>query len=230
MVKPGDVIKSGQELMKEDTALAESELAVLKAASDETGAVQEAQVQIDAKTKLLEMLQGANASGREILDAQLDRDVATARKVEAEDEHKQKVLEYQRQLVRVQHMTLVSPVDGIVEKIALFEGELVDPNKPDGAIIIVKNDPLWVEMHLVSSQAAKLKTGDTVQVAYPDEPQKWLDAKVIFLDPVVESGSDTQTVRVALPNPSNRPSGLTMSVRLPEKVFADQSLAGVGGR
>ena len=228
-VKPGDAVKAGDVLMTEDTEQAEAQLAVLKAAADTTAAIEETQVQFDAKTKLAAMLKEAGASGREVLDAELDRDVAAARKKQALAEREQKRLEYERQKVKLAHMVLHSPIDGQVQKISLFSGEVVDANKPDGACIIVRNDPLWVELHLPSAQAAKLRKDDKMQVAFPDEPGKWHEGAVIFLDPMVESGSDTQTVRVSMANPDNRPSGLSMTVKLPDKAFAAEAdVAGAG--
>ena len=116
---------------------------------------------------------------------------------------------------------LATPIDGIVQKMNLDVGEMVDPNKPDGVLVLVKNDPIWVEVHLPSVQAAKLKLGDQFDLKYEGEEQ-WLPekGKVNFLDPVVDAASDTRLVRLEVPNPQNRPAGLHVAVRLPEHVAA----------
>ena len=62
-----------------------------------------------------------------------------------------------------------------------------------------------------------------MDVAFEDAPDQFHSGEVIFLDPQVDSSTQTRTVRVSVANPENRPSGLRMIVRLPEKAaLADQ--------
>lgn len=226
MVKPGQAVKAGDVLMTEDTDEAEAELAILKAAAEATGAIEEQEVTIASKSTLVKKILELHEYGVELLNDQLDVDVAKARKKAAEEDHKQRQLQYERQLVKVQHMTLRSPIDGEVESVSLFSGEVVDANSnKNGACYIVSNDPLWVELHVTADQALRLKLHDTVSVAYADLPDQWHDGEVIFLDPMVEYVGQTRTVRVSLPNPDHRPSGLQMLVRLPDKSAEAQSSA-----
>ena len=67
---------------------------------------------------------------------------------------------------------------------------------------------------------------DAVEAAFPDKADQWVNGKVIFLDPMVDFVGQTQTVRVAIANPDNRPAGLPMIVRLPAKVLADVAAVG----
>ena len=62
------------------------------------------------------------------------------------------------------------------------------------------NNPLWVEVKVSSAQATGLKLGDTAMVAYQNNPNDWLKAKVIYLDPEVDAASDKETVRLELNN------------------------------
>jgi multidrug efflux pump subunit AcrA (membrane-fusion protein) len=225
LVKPGDYVKAGDVLMVEDTDQAYAELAILKVEADAVGAINEAQVTIDAKRKLVDMLTNlshGNYSGEELINAQMDLDVANAKKKQAEEEHDRNVLGYQRELVKIEHMKLRSPIDGVVESVNLFAGEAVDSSSDkDGACFVVANDPLWVEFHLDVRRAGRLAVHDPVEVAFPDRPADWRKGEVIYLDPMVEYVGQTRTVRVSIPNPEHRPSGLHMIVRLPEKAVAD---------
>jgi Cu(I)/Ag(I) efflux system membrane fusion protein len=112
-------------------------------------------------------------------------------------------------------MHLFSPVDGTVKAINIQEGEIVDPNKPDGAITLVTNNPLWVEVKVSSAQAVGLKLGDSAMVSYQYNPNDWLKAKVIYLDPEIDAASDKETVRLELNNDDNTRSGLWVNVKLP---------------
>jgi multidrug efflux pump subunit AcrA (membrane-fusion protein) len=230
LVKPGDTVKAGDVLMVEDTDQANAELAVLKAGADATGKIDEATVTIVGKSKLVDMytkLSNGNYSGVELINAELDRDVAIARKKQAEEDHQEAVLAYQRQLVKIQHMSLRSPIDGVVESVSLYAGEPVDANADkQGAAYVVSNDPLWIEFHLDAGKAGKLSMSDPVEAAFPDAPDHWISGQIIFLDPVVEYVGQTRTVRVSIPNPDHRPSGLPMMVRLPQKVADDGGAVG----
>jgi multidrug efflux pump subunit AcrA (membrane-fusion protein) len=226
LVKPGQPVKTGDVLMTEDTDEAEAELGILKAAAEATGAIEEQEVNIAAKSTLVKKLQEMHQYGLELIQDQLDVDVAKARKKAAEEDHKQRELQYERQLVKVQHMTLRSPIDGEVETVSLFSGEVVDVNSnKNGACYIVSNDPLWVELHVTADQALRLKLHDKVGVAFSDLPDQWHDGEVIFLDPMVEYVGQTRTVRVSVANPDHRPSGLQMLVRLPAQSSEAQNTA-----
>ena len=121
------------------------------------------------------------------------------------------------QAMEIRKMQLFSPVDGAVKELNIQEGEIVDPNKPDGALTLVTNDPLWVEVKVSSAQAAKIKQGDIAMVAYQNDVNNWMKAKVIYLDPEVDAASDKETVRLELNNDSNNRSGLWVNVRLPSE-------------
>jgi len=230
LVKPGDLVKAGDVLMIEDLDQAEAELAVDKERADATGSIDEAQVTIEAKKKLVDMfknLSHGNYSGEELINAQMGLDVAIAKKKQADEEHDYYQLSYQHELVKIDHMKLRSPIDGVVESVSLFAGEVVDANSDkQGACYVVSNDPLWVEFHLDARKATKLAVHDPVDVAFPDRPDQWHQGEVIFLDPTVEYVGQTRTVRVSIPNPEQRPSGLPMIVRLPEKVVEDAGSVG----
>ena len=44
----------------------------------------------------------------------------------------------------------------------VLKGEVVDPQRP--AMVLVKNDPLWVHVHLPSAQSSQLKIGQDLGV------------------------------------------------------------------
>ncbi|HTW93514.1 MAG TPA: efflux RND transporter periplasmic adaptor subunit [Tepidisphaeraceae bacterium] len=228
LVQEGDHVKAGEALMVEDTEMAYKELDVLAAAAAVTAPIEEAKVEVTIKTQELQnmdKLGSGEVSDVERLDVELDRDQAAAREKEAEQEISEKKTELARQQELIKEMTLTSPVNGIVRKISLYQGEVVQP-KDDGAVDIVVNDPLWVEVDtLPASVAGRLKLGDTVQVAFPDAPDHWIDATVCYLDPVVQEGPQYRIVRFTMPNPDNHPAGLAMLVKLPDRVIADADLS-----
>ncbi|HEY7089261.1 MAG TPA: hypothetical protein VH518_14285, partial [Tepidisphaeraceae bacterium] len=78
-----------------------------------------------------------------------------------------------------------------------------------------------------SAQVARVAVGETMEVRYPGE-KDWQQAKVIFIDPVTFSGSDLQLVRLELPNPQNRATGVSIEVKLPPKLAELMPASNVG--
>ena len=114
-------------------------------------------------------------------------------------------------------MHIISPIDGIVEKLNIGEGEMADPQNRDGSILVGQWNPLWLEMHLPTAQASQLKMNQELPVKY--DGGQWQTAKIIFFEKA-DAASDTGMVRLELANPLNVEPGLHMQVKLPENVTA----------
>jgi multidrug resistance efflux pump len=187
--------------------------------ADSTAAVEAATADRDARKIEYESKEKAYAlqatSADEVQEAKLDYEQKEAVLRNAQVEREKNLADVDVEARIIDKMQLFSPVDGTVKDINIQEGEVVDPNKPDGAITLVTNNPLWVEVKVSSAQAMKLKLGDTAQVAFQDSPNNWVNAKVIYLDPEVDAASDKETVRLELNNDDNTRSGLWVNVRLP---------------
>jgi multidrug efflux pump subunit AcrA (membrane-fusion protein) len=117
------------------------------------------------------------------------------------------------QALRVEQMSLLSQIDGIVERIEVAPGEMTNPEQP--LIWIVKNDPLEIELHLPAAAAGRLKLGDKMEVRYPDETA-WKTAAVSYLSPVVNSKGGTREIRLQMPNPELRETGLQIIAKVPD--------------
>ena len=218
-VKADDVVKKGQVLGTEDTDLEKLKLRTLTILAKSTAAIDAATADRDARkteydNKLRASKEDATAAS-EVLEAQLNYQQKEAELRNAEMEHEKQLADVDEQQGMVEHMKLLAPADGIVKEINIQEGEVVDPNKPDGALTLVTNNPLWVEVKVPSAQALKLKVGDAGLVAYQNDANTWLNAKVIYLDPEVDAASDKETVRLELNNDQNKVSGLWVSVKFP---------------
>jgi len=220
LVKPGDVVTAGQLLAQEDSDLDEQDYKALKIEAESTSKIDAAKVDAESKRRQWHNKEKAHQSGgaaneEEVEEAKLDYDEAVIDIRQAEELHAEKLAELDKQARKIEKMKLLSPVDGIVEKISLQPGEVVDPNKPDGALTVVKIKPLWVDMHLTMEQASKLKLGDKLSAAYASDPDQWFTGTVIYFDPVVDATVDQQTVRLELANDENKPAGLQLNVRMP---------------
>jgi hypothetical protein len=101
--------------------------------------------------------------------------------------------------------------------------------------VVVKNDPLYVEVReLRTSQVAQLKLGQKLQVRYEDDadkPENWQEAEIFYFDPVADTSVDARLFKLRLANPTGRPAGLRMVVRLPDNLASAPGTNGnIAGR
>jgi len=221
-VKEGDIVKQGDVILQQDDFLEQKELekAQLEAASN--AKVEAAEADYNAKKHIYDRKKDTYDKGganlQEVEDAELDMVLREKQIKVAQEDVDEAKIKAEQEAKKVKDMKLTSPVDGVVEKIIVHVGEMADPQSQDKAAWVVVNDPLFVEIRDLSSrQVAHLHLGDKLQVKYPDETD-WHEAAVCFRAPVVDAASDTQLVKLALPNPTNRDSGMQIQVQLPPEV------------
>jgi multidrug efflux pump subunit AcrA (membrane-fusion protein) len=218
-VKEGDIVKEGEVLLAQDDFLEQKELEKAQLEASSNAKVEAAVADYNAKKHIYdrkkETYEKGGANLQEVEDAELDMVLREKQIKVAQEDVDEAKIKAEQEAKKVKDMKLTSPVDGVVEKMVLQVGEWADPEKPDAAVWVVKNDPLFVEIRdLSSAQVSHLHLGDKLQVKYPDETE-WHDAAVTFRAPVVDAASDTQLVKLTLPNPTNRDSGLQIQVQLP---------------
>ena len=225
-VKEGDHVKAGQIMAKQDDRQDAAELQRIQIEADSMAKIENyqldqaiKQVQLDRMKKLHDDYHDAASS--EVEQAQLDVELAKTQVDLGKLEHEQKKLDAKKQEIKVELMKLVSPIDGIVEKLNINPGEMAsaDPQNHDGSIVVVQNDPLWLEMNLSTAAAMQLQMGQVLPVKYSWETT-WRSAKIVYFAPQADAKSDTQLVRLELANPSGATSGVHMQVKLPEKIAA----------
>jgi RND family efflux transporter MFP subunit len=221
-VKEGDVVKQGEVLLAQDDFLEQKELEKAQMEATSNAKVEAAQADYNAKKHIyddkLAIYKKGAANLQEVEDAQLDMVLREKEIKVAQEDVDEAKIKAEQEAKKVKDMKLTSPVDGVVERMVVQIGEWADPEKPDAAVWVVKNDPLFVEIRdLSSAQVSHLHLGDKLEVKYPDETQ-WHEAAVTFRAPVVDAASDTQLVKLTLPNPEHRDAGLQIQVQLPPDV------------
>jgi RND family efflux transporter MFP subunit len=215
-VKKGDVVKKGQVLMKQDDRIELKRLEAISIAADRALVIKAKQATLENKQLELkrktELFKKNALSESEFLSAQLEVVIAQAEVDVSKQEQKEKISEKELQEVRVEYMTLRSPVEGVVLDIAQKEGEVGDIDKP--SITILQNDPLYVDIKtLPAAVVAPLKAGQELQVRYPGED--WKTAKISFVSPLADPRAGTHPIQLEMSNPENRSTGLEVEVKIP---------------
>jgi RND family efflux transporter MFP subunit len=219
-VVEGDRVSKGQVLLQQDDAAEQARLRGLKLRADVGIAVRARETDLALKRIIYErkrrLFEQGGGNESEMQEAETDMKLAEIAVERERHEGAVASADAMAQEERVRQMRLLSPIDGFVERIENGVGESTDPQRP--SIVVVQIDPLDVEIKGLSSrQVATLKVGQVLQVRYsPNDP--WMDAKVKFIAPVVDARSDTQLVKLTMPNPTGRYAGLKVQVRLPDAV------------
>ncbi len=218
-VKEGDTVKTHDTLARQDSRQDELQLKYDLRESESTEKIDYSKAdlaskEVDLKRKQ-DLFKDHAASQTEVEQADLAVKLAKAQVNLAIMEHDQKGYDAEKERVKIEQMTIFAPIDGVIEELNIHAGEMGDPQARDGAIIIAQWNPLWLEMHLPSAQAAELKLNQLLPVRYGDN-DAWQTAKIIFFKKV-DAASDTQLVRLELANPENKTPGLHMQVKLPGK-------------
>jgi RND family efflux transporter MFP subunit len=218
-VKEGQAVKKGDLLLQQDDRPERAELKALELDANSDVEIRAVEADLALKKVQLKRVEELAAKGSstpiELEKAQVDVVYGQAQVDLAKQKQQTKKYEAEKQGYRVEQMTLLSPLDGFVEDIAVSVGEVTDPQKP--FMTVVQLDPLWIEFWLPTSQSMKLKVGQTLDVRYYGEEQ-WLPAKLILRAPVAEAAAGKQKLRLELKNPNNVDAGQQVQIKLPPEL------------
>jgi len=209
MKKDGERVKAGEMLVQLDDTVEQIALAQIQAASTDTTQIQASQASLDQKSLDLKKLEEAAVSHAvtelEVEHARLDVRIAELALQMAVFEHGQAKLKFKETQKRVASMRVASPINGLVERVAMEVGECV--NALEEVMRIVQIDPLWVDVPVPMAKAQSLAKGQAVQVVFPSPNAETSKGLVTFVSAVADAGSGTLLVRIEVPNKSARPAG-----------------------
>ncbi len=214
-VEKGDEVTADQLLLRQDDEIEKARLEELVAEADVTGRVETARQQADLarvrETRQEKLLSNGGGNQLEFEEAKIGRIVAEANIDEEQRQGTASAARVKQLQITLRQKVLKAPAAGVVRSIEARVGEMHGPQEPVVELIVV--NPLKVEvLGMPPSLVGQMKRGDTVQVRYSGG-DGWLDAKVTFIDPVVNVSVDEQTVELELPNPNGLPAGLEVEVR-----------------
>jgi len=233
LVKEGDAVKAGQELIRLDDEAEVAQLEQLKAQAEDDTRVRAAeaklaQMKVDLKQKEWAFDKGA-ATKMEVDHAELEVTISELSLELVKFQQKQDQRKYNEARIQHARMRLKSPIDGIIERPVpgpgsvltqglVEEGESVDALEP--VIRVVKIDPLWVDAPVPLGRARRLKRGGKAVVEFEADGAGrplLVNARIAHIVAVADAASGTLTVRVEAPNRARRPAGERVYVSFPEE-------------
>ncbi|WP_133642367.1 efflux RND transporter periplasmic adaptor subunit [Zeaxanthinibacter enoshimensis] len=89
-------------------------------------------------------------------------------------------------------------VNGTVTEILAAEGDFIKQGQP---IVKVSNlDSVWATFDVYEAQIGQFSIGQTIKITARAYPDKELEGRITFIDPVMDNMSRTLTIRTTLPN------------------------------
>ena len=214
--KEGDSVHVNDVLVQQDDSVEQIKLEQLKAEAEDETTIEHAEMTLQQRgidVKRLEEAGSAVTTPTEVEYAKLNQQISELQLHVAKFQHEQAIRKYEEAKKQIERMSLKSPIDGIIETIDKEPGESV--NALEDVIRIVRIDPLWIDVSVPVTQTANLRYGGSATVEFPETKKMIEEGKIIFIAAVGDAGSDTLTVRVQVPNKSNRPAGENVLVSFP---------------
>jgi multidrug resistance efflux pump len=226
-VKEGDAIKEGQLLMNQLDTIEQKELELLQMQAKSTAKIKANEFDLGVKQSVLErkkkQVANNSASIQELEEAQLNVNLAEKNLEAAKEEKEQAAKKAEGQQAKIEQMKLLAPFSGQVLKITANLGEASGPQSQDGAITIVDNSTLWIDVpELPTHEVDQLKMDQELEVKYSQDAQ-WQKAKIIYFAPEADPGGQTRMFRLEMANPNNVASGQQVSVKLPDNIARAQA-------
>ncbi|MGH9580772.1 MAG: efflux RND transporter periplasmic adaptor subunit, partial [Terriglobales bacterium] len=100
------------------------------------------------------------------------------------------------------HITIHSPVSGVVTERRVTEGQYVR----EGDVLYTVSDlsTVWVKAEVYESDLPRVKVGQSVEITAESFPGRKLTGRVGFIEPMLNAQTRTAPVRVEVPNPGMR--------------------------
>lgn len=215
-VDQGDTVKEGQVLALLEASIEQTEMEVAKAKAEMEAAITSTQLKAEFSqrkaTRARNLSTSSAIASNEFDEAETEQRVTEAAHREALEN---KFLA-ERQLARAEAAlalrTIRSPITGLVIERYVAPGELVK-DKP--ILQIAQLDPLHVEVSAPTAWLGRFTTGMPIDVKLGQAAPGMHRARVMVINPIIDSASDTFRVRLELPNPHYRiPAGIACSARI----------------
>ena len=227
LVKEGDQVTKGQELLRLDTEVIEAELAVAKAQAESKGRIMSAEAEHSQQKQRYEQILSLRKRGSSN-QAEVDRESANLKSLEgsllsAKEDQEIAALNAVRIQAQLDRRSLRSPIDGTVAEIVKDIAEPVSAggsgsqNQKGYLVRVVQLQTLKATAFLPYRHVKDVKEGDVleVEVLELDEVRR-VKGTVEFVAPLIDPATATVAVRVKIDN-SDRSlvSGSSARVLLP---------------
>ncbi len=214
-VERGDFVKKGQVLVRLDSSVEESNLALTRARSEMVATIEARKARLNfaarEHNRKEDLYKKEIITLDEIDEAETNKIIAERELQEAIEQQHIASLELKQALDILERRIIRSPINGVVTEKFLSIGELVNEQP---ILKLAQLDPLNVEVIAPITLLNSVKVGDKSEVI-PEKPIEGSYIGIVkIVDRVVDAGSGTFGIRIELSNPNyTLPAGLKCNVR-----------------
>ena len=114
--------------------------------------------------------------------------------------------------------TIGSPVNGVVDRVFVEEGEYITP----GQRLLLVHDPkrVWIDANVKETDIRKVKIGQVAEVTVDAFPDKKFSGKVI----AIGNAATSEFALLPTPNPSGNFTKITQRLRVRVAIDLEQNL------
>lgn len=213
-VVDGDFVNPGDILAEQDVSVLDARIEQLRLEASSVVEIEASKAELGQRIQDLKKIRQAHEKGAatdlEFERAELEVVISRYRVKAAEEKREMAELKLKEAEAERKQYVLVSSVKGRIEKLKLVEGEAPRQNEP--VLMVVNCDPLWIEVPLPLARADSLRTGQEMEVRFPNGGAA--RATVLFISSLADAASETQTIRLSMPNPDQRRAGERVGISL----------------
>ena len=206
LAKEGDKVTAGQALIELDSELQKAALAVSEFRAKSMAKITAAEANLRVKRADYErattLYKKGVASDADIEKAELESKEAEIVLTVAKEQQEEYRLQAVRDRAELDRMTVRSPVTGVLFRELAHVGEATLEEKPLFRLVVL--DVLHVVAYVSPEAAARLRVDQPAQLELAGAPGPRHACKIIMVDPVIEAGSTTCRVKLALPNSEHK--------------------------
>ena len=207
LVKPGDRVTRGQEILRLNSAVIEAQLAQAEAQTRNEGKLKSAEAEHEMarqRLTLVEELRGRGSTNAAEYDkAKSSLAVAEGQlKVAREDLDN---LRHQAATIKAQmdQRIVRSPIDGIVTEVTREVGESVDARRadiPQYLARVVDLSQLIARAHIPSNLTPALRPGQMLPITFENQEKTRVEGVIRFISPTVDAATGLAEVHVYFDN------------------------------
>ncbi len=208
----GVVVQKGDLLISLEDEVEMVQYQIISARAGNTNGIDITRVEKNQKEKDFQKMEWALKKGAvtdwEVEHARMALDTANLNLKMAQFEREQNQLK-QKELKKIlDSLQLISPIDGVVEKINFEIGEAVQALS--SVARVVKVDPLMINVAVPIAQAKLLSVKQNATITFEDNTT--VPGNIENISTVANAAANTIEIKIIVPNNSQRPAGERVSV------------------
>lgn len=215
MVREGSHVEAGQVLAKLDDRIARAAVLAARVASEHSAELEHAQHELRLAQIKVDRLQSVIDSGAvrtlDLEEAKTRLAQASASVASAQNAALQARRNLQLEEARLERLTIRAPFTGIVTRIDAHVGSTLTTATP--LLHLVNTETLRAEVFVPVAQFARLHAQASYDIHLGAPVAKKAQARLAFIDPILNSATGTVRCLIEIPNPNNRlPAGLPVRI------------------